>query len=353
MGTERLNLENRHVVITGASSGLGEAVAMEMAAHGAYITLLARRQERLDAVAQRIADRGGNALPLTADVTCKDDVNAAISRAVDQWGPVDILVANAGVSPNMKASELDVQLVENTMQINFFGVIYAMNAVLPAMLKRREGVVLTISSVAAFRGLPTMGPYCASKAAVSSWMESLRSELDFQKTGVRLITSHPGFIDTPMIDSEKTPKPFLVDVNEAARLLVQGMIKGKSEINFPWQLVTIMKFAQRLPNRLFDRAVIGSVTNPVTWTAAAGDAVLWVSGALVAWGLFRFTLRTVSPPTAETLTLLGRVAVPLLVTGVLIVSKRLRGSIKIPILIVIVSVMLAACTGLAKLAGLL
>lgn len=115
----------------------------------------------------------------------------------------------------------------------------------------------------------------------------------------------------------------------------------------------MIKFARRLPNRMFDRAVTRSTTNPVTWRIAARDAVLWASGGLVIWGLARFTLRTVSPPTAKTLTLLNRIAVPVLGAGVLIVSKRLRGPIKIPILTVIVSVTLEACAGLAKLAGLL
>ena len=191
MPTAEYSLNNKHIVITGASSGLGAELATQMAALGGRLTLIARRQEQLDAVAAQILAEGGAALCLAADVTDKRAIEAAIERGIEQQGPVDVLVANAGVSPNMSVLELDVELTQSTMQVNFFGVVYATNAVLPSMIERKCGVVLAISSVAAFRGLPTMAPYCASKSAVTAWMESLRSELDFRESGVHLVISHP------------------------------------------------------------------------------------------------------------------------------------------------------------------
>lgn len=351
MAAELLNLNGKHVVITGASSGLGEALALEFATHGARLTLLARRQEMLDKVAEQVRSGGGEAIAISTDVTDQTSVDAAITQAVEQCGPVDVLVANAGASRNMSVSKMDVPLVTDAMQLNFFGVVYPMNAVLPSMIARRDGVVLAISSVAAFRGLPTMAPYCASKSAVSAWMESLRSELDLQESGVQLIISHPGYIKTPMTETEETNMPFLVEVDDAARTLVDGIRRGESEINFPWQLISMMKFAGRLPNRLYDRVVWGSATNPVTWGIAARDACLWVLGGVVLCLLAWYSLRQVSASTAQTLSTAYRFGFPVLGLAALVLSKRLRKSIKVPIVIVVFSVPLAIIAGLVQWLG--
>jgi short-subunit dehydrogenase len=352
MAAERSSLCGKHVVITGASSGLGAALAVEMASLGAHVTLLARRQKLLDGVATQIRAQGGDALALATDVTVQESVDKAIVQAVEHWGPVDILVANAGGSPNMAASDVDVSLVEDTMQLNFFGIVYPTNAVLPAMIERKDGIVLAISSVAAFRGLPTMGPYCASKAAVSAWMESLRSELDLQKTGVRLITSHPGFIRTPMTKDGESRMPFIVEADDAARRLVQGIVGGESTINFPWQFVAMMKFAGRLPNRMYDRVVWGATTNPVTWSVAVRAALLWLCGGLTVCLIAVLSMRAVAPTTAQTIKVICQIMFPVLTIAMLVVSKRLGGSIKIPILIVLFSIPPAIIAGLAKLIGL-
>lgn len=349
MAAKRVNLSGKHVVITGASSGLGAALALEMAGHGARVALLARRQELLDAVAGKIASRGGEAIALATDVRVEESVAAAVAQAVEQWGPVDILVANAGVSPNMAAAEVDVSLVEDTMQLNFFGVVYPMNAVLSSMIERQDGIVLAISSVAAFRGLPTAAPYCSSKAAVSAWMESLRSELDLRNSGVRLVTSHPGFINTPMTSGEEFEKPFMIEADDAARRLVQGLFSGASEINFPWQLVAMMKFANWLPNRLYDRLVWGSVTNPVTWGTAVRDASLWVAGWVTACLVAVFSTRLVSTEMAQNLLSVCRIAAPLLWIVMLYLSQRIRGTVKVPILIVLFSIPLAVIAAVIRL----
>ena len=345
---ERVNLSNEHVVITGASSGLGEALALELATHGARITLLARRQDQLNTVAESVRARGGDALAIATDVTVQKDLDKAIERAVAQFGPVGILIANAGISPGMSALELDVPLIDNAMQLNFFGVVYAVNAVLPSMIERKSGLILAISSSAAFRGLPTMAPYCASKSAVSAWMESLRSELDLEETGVRIVTSHPGFIKTPMTENTESDMPFLVQAEDAARILVQGMVRGGSQINFPWPFIAMLKFAGRLPNRMYDQAVWSSVSDPVTLNVAARDACWWILGGVglcvTAWSSLRFVLA----PTAETLTTIYWIALPVLAASALFVAGWLRRSTKVPSLIALFTIPLGILVGLVR-----
>ena len=252
-----LDLRGKHVVITGASSGIGKSLALALAREGANVTLMARRKEALDEIAAEIAAEGGNGFAISADVAVKESVEEAMRQAREKAGPVDVLVANAGIGRNMTVKRLDTSLVEDTMQINFMGVVYASCAVLPEMIERNTGTIVAVSSLAAWRGLPTSAPYCASKAAVSAWMEGLRVEL--HHTNVQLCTSHPGFIRTPMTEKNKFKMPFLMEVDDAANALVKGIRKGKREINFPWRLVTLMRLVRFVPNWLFDRAAGGRV----------------------------------------------------------------------------------------------
>ncbi len=337
MATQQLDLNGKHVVITGASAGLGEALALEMAGMGAHITLLARRQDRLNSVAQRVVEHGGEALALSTDVTSQASVDASISEAVNTFGPVDVLIANSGISPVMSAYELDVPVIEETVQVNFLGVVYSMNAVLPSMTERGTGVILAISSIAAMRGLPTSAAYCASKSAVTAWMESLRPEL--RSSGVTLITSHPGYIRTEMIENKRDDYPFVVEVKDAARTLVRGMLRGDSEINFPGPLVFLTGLGRMLPNSLYDRLIWS--TSPVSWRTAARDALFWTLGGLCVCLLAWLSLWFVTPAFAETLRTVYGYVLPLLGLISLPVSRSIRGSSKVPILIFVIACLLA------------
>lgn len=350
MAGQSLTLNGRHVVITGGSTGLGEALALEIATHGAKVTLLARRQVLLDEVAARVRERGSEALAVATDVTSQESVESALAQAVEQFGPVDVLIANSGVSPDMSVHDLDVPVIENAMRVNYFGVVYAMHAVLPSMIERKTGTIMAISSLAAFRGLPTCGPYCASKSAVSAWMESLRSEL--RPVGVKLITSHPGYIRTAMTAKHNGKLPFMVDVEDAARGLVREMLKGRSEINFPWQLAVAVKVARRLPNDLYDRLIWSAGSGAVTWRTAAKDACLWLAFAVATCLLARLAPRWLSPSTAETLHQALPFALPILGLLMLGASREVRGSTKVPILIVALGLPIAAITGITRLLGL-
>jgi short-subunit dehydrogenase len=343
--SRELDLCGKHVVITGASSGLGKALALEMAAQGARVTLMARRKEQLDSVAEQIVAAGGAAFAVATDVTSQESVTESTSRAVETFGPVDVLVANAGISPNNSARNLDIAVAEESMRINYFGVIYGMQAVLPSMIERGRGGVLVISSLAALRGIPTMAPYCASKSAVTAWIESLRPELN--SLGIQTTVAHLGYIKTPMTEGNQEIMPFLVEVDDAARRLVEGMKKGKAEIRFPWQLVLLFKLAAALPGSLYDKLFFG--TSSVSWGKAAGHAMRWVVGGLLFCLLAWLSLLVVSPSTAAMLGNIYAIALPIAALVMLPVSRRIAGSSKVPILIAVLSIPLAATISLAAL----
>ncbi len=245
------------VLVTGASSGIGRALAVELGRRRASVALLARRTELLLEVAREVEEAGGRALVLPADVRNANDVKAAVERIIEQWKQLDVLIANAGMSTITAASELDANAAGDVISINVLGVVNSVAAVLPHMLERRSGQLVAISSLAAFRGLPKSGPYSASKAAVSTLFESLR--VDLKKSGIDVTIIHPGFIRTPMT-AERKRLPFLVEVERAAQLILRAIERRARTYAFPWQLASLARLAKYLPVSLYDR--IASRTSP-------------------------------------------------------------------------------------------
>lgn len=240
----------RVVLITGASSGIGRALAAEFGRRGASVALLARREEELLKVAGEVERAGGRALVLPADVRDADEVGAAVARAVELWGRVDVLVANAGISAVLPASELNAKEAGDIIAVNVVGAINSVAAVIPSMVERRSGHLVAISSLASYRGLPKSSAYSASKAAMSTLFESLR--VDLRKSGVYVTTVHPGFIRTPLTARRKR-LPFLVEVDAAARKIVDAIERRKKTYAFPWQLAGVVRLLKYLPNAVYDR----------------------------------------------------------------------------------------------------
>lgn len=238
------------VLITGASSGIGRALAVELGRRGASVGLLARRAEVLIEVAEEVERAGGRALALPADVRSAEDVSAAVVRVRELWGRVDVLVANAGIATVKAAGDMRAGDVSDVITINFIGASNSVAAVLPEMIKRRSGHLVAISSLASFRGLPKSAAYSASKAALSTFFESLR--VDLAKSGVVVTTIHPGFIRTPLTDGRKK-LPFLVEVDVAARKIVRAIERGRKTYAFPWQLAGLVRLAKYMPDALYDR----------------------------------------------------------------------------------------------------
>jgi len=240
---------NKVALITGASSGIGRAMAIELARRGAGVGLVARRREVLDEVVDEITAAGGRAHALPADVTHADQVRAAACELRRKFGYIDLLVANAGVGGTTYAVDLSEQEVAQVIQVNVLGAVNSVTAVIPHMIQRGSGHVVAISSLAAYRGLPKSAAYCASKAGVSALFESLR--IDLLKTGVDVTIIHPGFIKTPLT-AGRLRMPYLMELDDAVKKMIRAIEKRKKSYAFPWQLATIVRACMLLPIPLYD-----------------------------------------------------------------------------------------------------
>jgi short-subunit dehydrogenase len=246
-----MSFANQVAVVTGASSGIGWALARALAAEGARVGLIARRRDQLDALAGEIAAAGGNAAVAAADVGDRDQVRAAVEEVRGRLGPVDLLVANAGVGAPTLLDPMNVGDVEKMMRVNVLGVVYAVEAVLPEMLRRGRGHLAAVSSLAAYKGLPGESGYCATKAAVNAFLEGLRIQL--RGRGVAVTTICPGFVKTPMTDINDFQMPWLLQADEAAHCIVGALRRKKAVYNFPWQMALVMKVTAWLPDWVIAR----------------------------------------------------------------------------------------------------
>ncbi len=243
-------ISNQSALITGASSGIGEFVALELARLGYGVGLFARRKDELGRAAARIEKAGGKALVLPGDVTRAGDLKDAAAKLEAALGPVEVLVANAGVGVSGKSFQPGGENAVRTIEINLIGAVHAIDAVLAGMVERGRGRIAGVSSLAGWRGLPGSAPYSASKAGLSAYLETLR--VDLKKRGISVTTVHPGFVRTPLTAKNKNPMPFLVGAEEAAKTIVEGILRERPEVNFPAPLAAIMRFVRHLPDFLYD-----------------------------------------------------------------------------------------------------
>ncbi len=245
---------NPVVIVTGASSGIGRATARALAATGHRLGLIARRRDLLDSLANEIRSRGGTAHVAPADVGDRAALHAAISEIAEALGPVDVLVANAGFGMPTRLDPLNIADVETTFRVNVLGVVYAIEAVLPGMLRRKSDHLVAISSLAAYKGLPGESAYCASKSAVNAYMEGLRIEL--RNRGVRVTTVCPGFVDTAMNDMDAAAKPFLMTAEAAASRIARVVTRRRSGVvRFPRPMAWLTDLIARLPDGVVARLV--------------------------------------------------------------------------------------------------
>lgn len=247
----KVDWSKKVVLITGASSGIGSALAVELGRRGASVGLFARRAEELMKVAEEVERVGGKALVLPGDVRQAPEIEAAAARLREQWGRIDLLVANSGIGVITPASELRAEAVANVISVNTIGVVNSVAAVLPDMLERRGGHLVAISSLAAYRGMPKSAAYSASKAAVSTFFESLR--VDLRGSGVDVTIIHPGFIKTPLTAGRKGKLLFLLELDDATRRIVRAIERRPRTYAFPWQLAGLVRLLKFMPNALYDR----------------------------------------------------------------------------------------------------
>jgi NAD(P)-dependent dehydrogenase (short-subunit alcohol dehydrogenase family) len=241
---------NRVVLITGAGSGIGEALARRLASEGAKIAALDRVSEPLISLTR---DCPGSAWAV-ADVTNRLSLNQAVAELTGKLGPVDILIACAGIGIQTAASTWNAAEFESVIQVNLIGVANSIAAVMPSMIQRRQGQLVALSSLASFRGIPTLAGYCASKAGVNALMDSLRCEL--RGKGICVTTICPGFIRTPMTAPlENTGVP-LLSLDSAIEKMVQIIRKRKSFVAFPGRTAWQLRVMNHLPRWLADRAIL-------------------------------------------------------------------------------------------------
>ena len=247
-----MDWSNKVVLITGASSGIGRGLALELARRGAKLGLVARRNELLQEIAAEISaeDKNGNVLILPADVQDANAMREAGQRLSSMLGPVDVLIANAGAGVTNSGAEFDAARLSSVVNVNVVGAANSVAAVLPEMLARGCGHLVVISSLAAYRGLPKSAAYCASKAGVSAMFESFR--LDLEPRGINVTIIHPGFIKTAFTAGRKARLPWLMEVKEATDKILGAIEKRKKSYAFPWQLATIVRLGMIMPNSMYD-----------------------------------------------------------------------------------------------------
>ncbi len=240
-------------VVTGASSGIGWALAKTLAAHGARVGLVARRREALERLATEIGQSGGTAAVASADVGDRQAVVDAIHELAARLGPIDLLLANAGVGAPTLLEPFNVAEIDTMFRVNTLGVVYAIEAVLPEMLRRGRGHLAAVSSLAAYMALPGESAYCASKAAVNTFLNGLRIQL--RGRGIAVTTICPGFVRTPMTSVNEFHMPFLLEADEAARRIVQALRRRVKVYNFPWQMALVTRLTRWLPDWVLARTM--------------------------------------------------------------------------------------------------
>jgi short-subunit dehydrogenase len=245
------SLAGKVALVTGASSGIGWELARQLATAGCRVGLVARREAPLRELEAHISSAGGTAAASIADVGQRDQVEAAFERIRSKLGPIDLVIANAGVGKATFLAPVNIADIEEMIRINLMGVIYTLSAALPEMLARQSGHLVAISSLAGLRGLPGESAYCASKAAVITYMDGLRIHL--RGTGVRATTICPGFVRTPMTtNTDPVHMPQLMDADVAAKRILRAIRAGTKVYGFPWRLTMLVKLSRWLPDRLMN-----------------------------------------------------------------------------------------------------
>jgi short-subunit dehydrogenase len=233
------------VWITGASSGIGLELARLLDGNVTHLAVSARSQDKLNALAAQCK----NVISYPLDVTDADAVTASVGDIETTAGPIDLAVLNAGSWQLMDIADLDLSAIRTGIEVNYMGVVHAINALLPGMLARGAGHIVIVASVAGYRGLPRSVAYGPTKAALINLAETLRTELGPRGITVSLV--NPGFVDTPMTRDNPFPMPGIIPAKEAAQRLLVGLERGKYEIVFPRAFVFAMKLLRLLPNAMF------------------------------------------------------------------------------------------------------
>lgn len=238
----------RSLLITGASSGIGEALALSYAGPGISLALSGRDAERLEAVAAACRQRGAQVLTAILDVTDGDGMERWIA-VVDQAAPLDLVIANAGRGEGSNGSDRDRQ-TRKVFAVNVDGTLNTVLPVIPRLVKRRRGQIAIMSSLVSFRGVPGVASYCASKAAVRVWAEGLRGDL--HSSGVEVSVICPGFVVSRMTAKNKSRMPLLMSAERSAAIIKRALERNRGRVAFPFPMYAFAWFISSLPPLLVD-----------------------------------------------------------------------------------------------------
>ena len=237
--------KQKKIWITGASSGIGKALAVKFAKEGWKVAASARRKEILDEMANN-----DNIFSYPLDVTNQDQVNEVFFKIINNFGNINLCVFSSGTYDPKLEQEINIKQNKHVMETNFFGVLHCIKSVEKYFKEKKDGHISVVSSIAAYRGLPNSSGYGPSKAALTNLTESLY--FDFKKYNVRISLISPGFIKTPLTDKNEFPMPFIKPPEFAAEKIFNGLTKDKSfEIHFPKALTILLKFLRILPYRIY------------------------------------------------------------------------------------------------------
>ncbi len=244
-------MNKKQILITGASTGIGKALALKYGNKENTLWLMARSTDKLDKIVSEIKNNGGNAKSIPCDLT---NTNLLIenSKEIEKLsGGIDLLIVNAGYSSRLFYYGNDnIEEAQKMINLNFSAAIIMIEYFVQQMIRRNNGHIVGISSIAGFRGLPNAGIYSATKAGLATYLEGLRVSLGNYKIDITDI--RPGFVDTPMTQAKNNPKPFLTTPEDAAKMITKAINKRKKRFTFPKPMIFVGWVARHIPNFIFD-----------------------------------------------------------------------------------------------------
>ena len=252
-----MKLDGACVWLTGASSGIGEALVGPLVEAGAHLALTARRADRLEAIAASARRPDRRLVVFPADVNDRHAVHEAACGAEAALGRIDLAIFNAGIGRRLTVDGFDADDFVAVMTTNVFAVVYGIEAILPGMLARRSGRIAAVASLAGYRALPAAGGYSTSKAALINLLDCLR--FDLAPRGIGVTTINPGFVRTPLTAPNTYAMPFLMDVGPAADRILRGLERDRNEIHFPKPLSWFLKLMRVLPYPVYERIIRAAV----------------------------------------------------------------------------------------------
>ena len=241
-----MTFENKTILITGASTGIGRAIGEKLLNVNCNLILIARRDDKISKWVGESKNLKAQILILKNDVTDKTNVALTYKKIEEKFNTVDVVILNSGIGESITPKNFNSQAAEKIINTNFLGVVYWIEQILPNMLEQGKGIIAPVSSLADNRGYSGSGFYCASKAALSIFAEGLA--IDLKKHGIKVLTIKPGFVKTPMTDKNKFKMPFMISAEKSAAYIISGIKKEKTIIQFPLPTVLGSKIIGLLPN---------------------------------------------------------------------------------------------------------